>query len=214
MRPTLSLVLMATVTLATTVHASIVQVDVQGTVDFNVFRDGPFMGVPSGAPASITFTLDSDVLTDSPNFPTRGYTIDHSSFVFAAGGASVGLADPFPMGQTPFFVIRNNDPAVDGFLISTNVDNPFGVPISIPGATLGYLSTFQDGSVLPSLDILDAVGSYSLAQMSVFDWSINIGPGMPMGMILDTITITVVPAPATSVVLLGACGMFARRRRR
>jgi hypothetical protein len=193
--------------------ADVVQVEVLGTVEFNQFRSGPFVGVPSGAPASITFLVDSDVFLNSPSFPTRGYTIDQSSFVFAAGSASTGLANPFPPGETPYFVIRNDDPAVDGFLVSTSVDQPFGVPLPIPGATLNYLTTLADDTFLPSLDILDAVGTYSIAQISVFDWSVNIGPGTPMGMIFDTITISVVPAPGIGTLALLACAMAWRRRR-
>ncbi len=193
--------------------AEIVRVEVLGVVEFNQFRDGPFVGVPSGAPASITFLVDSTDFVNSPNFPTRGYTIDHSSFVFAAGSASTGLADPFPPGQTPFFVIRNNDPAVDGFLVSTSVDQPFGVPLPIPGATLDYLTTLADDTFLPSLDILDAVGTYSIAQISSFDWSVNIGPGTPMGMIFDTITISVVPAPTAGGMSLLVGAVLCRRRR-
>jgi len=44
----------------------------------------------------------------------------------------VPLQSPFPVGQTPYFVIRNNDPAVDGFYISTDVDGPNSLPLA-PG---------------------------------------------------------------------------------
>jgi hypothetical protein len=103
-------------------------------------------------------------LVNSASFPTRGYVIAEDQFTLTLGPVTVGLQDPFPAGQQPFFVLRDNDPAVDGFFVSTNVDFPNGLPLDEPGGLdpffrlgceLGYT-----GDTLSSLDILDALGVY------------------------------------------------------
>jgi hypothetical protein len=195
-------------------RADIVQIDITGTVDFNAFGSGPFAGVPSGAPASLRFQVDSANFLNSAGVPTRGYVILQPTLVFQAGAGSTTLLSPFPAGQTPYFVLRDNDPAVDGFFISLGTDLPAPLPLAFnPNAGINFLSTFQGGTTLSSLDILGAVGTYNLAQMSVFNWGISIGPGDPMGMIFDQITIAVVPAPGSGLCLTGM-GLLALRRRR
>ena len=68
------------------------------------------------------------------SFPTRGYSIIPSSFTLTVGSATVGLATPYPAGDTPYFVIRDNDPGVDGFLLASHPDvgAPDGVWIDEP----------------------------------------------------------------------------------
>jgi hypothetical protein len=72
------------------------------------------------------------------------------------GGNPVTLDNPQPFGPA-YFVLRNNDPAVDGFLLSRNVDFPQPVSVHIPGLSptheLDFLRTFNDGTPLPSLDL-------------------------------------------------------------
>lgn len=204
----------AAVALAMPASAAIVKVTIDGSVDFNGFTSGPFAGVQSGAAASMSFLLDSDVFVNSGSFPTRGYNIDKASWTFTAGTGSITLQNPYPAGQTPYFVLRNNDPAVDGFFISENVNTFSGLDTSITNADMAWHATYG-GSTLSSLNILDAVGSYSLAGISVFNWTIDIGPGTPMGMIYETMTIEVIPAPAALPLLgLGALVAGGRRRRR
>ena len=176
-------------------RAEVVQVEILGTVDYNVYASGPFAGVPSGAPAALRFQVDSNNFLNSASFPTRGYVITQASFTFQAGAASTTLYSPFPAGQTPYFVLRNNDPAVDGFFISMGTDFPAPLPLQYnANAGMNFLVTYG-GTTLNSLDILSAVGTYTFAGISVFDWRISVGPGDPMGMIFDTITISVLPAP-------------------
>lgn len=194
--------------------AELVRVEVVGIVEYNVFPSGPFFGVPADSPAMISFVVDSDDYLDSPNFPVRGYVVDAGSFAFTAGGVSVGLADPLPKGLTPYFVIRDNDPGVDGFFLSSNVEWPVTLPIAIPNATLSYEVSTQEASVLPSLDVLDAIGTYTLDQMGSFSWGVEIGPGSPMGMIFDRITISRVPAPGAFAWAMAMGGVLAWRRRR
>lgn len=198
--------------LAASVDAAIVKVTVSGTVEFNLFSSGALGGVPSGSAAEMSFLLDSTNFVNDGLFPTRGYAIDKASWSFTAGNGSITLQNPYPAGQTPYFVLRNNDPAVDGFFISENTSNFSGLDTSITNADMAFHATYGGGT-LDSLDILDAVGSYSLAGISVFNWTIDIGPGTPMGMIYDTMTIEVIPAPA-AFPLLGLAALCGGRRRR
>jgi hypothetical protein len=204
---------LAAVALALPASAAIVKVTIDGSVDFNGFTSGPFAGVQSGAAASMSFLLDSDVFMNSGVFPTRGYNIDKASWTFTAGTGSITLQNPYPAGQTPFFVLRNNDPAVDGFFISENVNFLGGLDTSITNADMAWHATYG-GNTLSSLNILDAVGSYSLAGVSVFNWTIDIGPGTPMGMIYEKLTIEVIPTPAVLPLLALGAGVAGGRRRR
>jgi len=205
--------LVAATTLSASVDAAIVKVTVEGSVDFNGFTSGPLGGVPAGAPASMSFLLDSSNFVDSGLFPTRGYVIDQASWIFNAGAGSITLQNPYPAGQTPYFVLRNNDPAVDGFFISENVNDFGGLDTSIPNADMAFHATYGGGT-LSSLNILDALGSYDLTGLTVFNWTIDIGPGTPMGMNFSKLTIELVPAPAALPMLaLGALLGGVRRRR-
>lgn len=166
-----------------------VHVEIKGTVEFNAFASGALAGVPANAPASIRFDVTTDNWVNSPTYPVRGYRIETGTFRFNAGSATVPLTLPVPGGATPFFVIRDNDPAVDGFVLSTNVDIPVGLPVNtgVTNCTLDFLRTFDVGTVFPSRNILSILGYYGFEQMSSFDWSINRGPGTPMGMIYESI---------------------------
>ena len=138
--------------------ADLVEVTVTGEVGFSVIG-GDHSGVSPGDPVVMRFVLDSAEFADSPNFPTRGYTIDPATFEMSVGGAAVVLEDPQPFGPA-YFVIRDNDPAVDGFLISRNIDVPLPVQVDIPGLApthdLDFLVTYPETQV-SSLDLLDAL---------------------------------------------------------
>ena len=64
-----------------------------------------------------------------------------------------------------------------------------------------------------SLNIEDAAGTYDLTGLSVFNWTIGRfgNPGAEYN--YETLTITVIPAPA-GVALLGLGGLVLARRRR
>lgn len=196
-------------------HASMVLVEIAGTVEFNQVAAPPIGSLAAGTAVVLSFLVDSDIFVNSPTYPTRGYAIEQASFSLAGGGVSVGLQSPFPAGQVPYFVIRNDDPAVDGFFIARSVDFPIGVPL---GQT-GFFGTFsQDfsvtygGGLLESLDILDAVGTYAYGGLEGYNWTIDDGPASPVSIGFESISISVVPAPATAAMLVlgGAAG---RRRR-
>lgn len=169
-----------------------VRVTWNGEVEFNQINPAP-LGTPSpGEGLSISFLLDTDDFVDSPNFPTRGYVIDQGSFEMAFESVTVGLASPFPAGATPYFVIRDNDPAVDGFFISTNVEAPEALPLEQQGVFDTFAvrtSVTYGGDALPGLDLLDALGDYDFTGLTVFGFAVTDGPFEPMGMIFESLSI-------------------------
>ena len=191
-----------------------VLVEIAGTVEFNQVTAPPIGSLTAGTAVVLSFLVDSDDFANSPTYPTRGYVIDQASFSLAGGGVSVGLQSPFPDGEVPYFVIRNDDPAVDGFFIARSVDFPIGVPLGQTGVFGTFSQDFSvtyGGGLLESLDILDAVGTYEYAGLKGYNWTIDDGPFSPMSIGFESITISVVPAPATvAMLLLG--GAFGRRR--
>lgn len=216
---TKKLIIAALCAAAATANATVVRVDVVGEVDFNVIRSGQFAGMAPGTPATMSFLLDSNNFQNGTLFPTRGYVIDEASFDLTIGGSSAGMASPYPAGQTPYFILRNNDPAVDGFLLGSNPDAGFpdGVWTDSPALIdtsfhALFLATYG-GSTLSSLDIVDAAGTYTFAGLTVFNWGLDDAGNQPMGLIFDHFTIEVVPAPASAGLLLGLGGLALRRRR-
>lgn len=189
--------LAATLLLAAPARAALVQIEWKGEVDFNQTRSGQFFfGQGPGSPVLISMTVDSNVFTNSSTFPTRGYAI--SSFSMQVGAVTTGLQSPFPAGQTPYFVIRNNDPAVDGFYLSTDVDGPTDLPLAPPGRFSQFMShatVTYVGTRLPSLDILSALGVYDYTGLTVFGFSIVDGPFDAIGINFTQLTISTVAVP-------------------
>jgi len=198
--------------------ATTVKIEVVGSVDFNGIHTGEFGGIPSGAPASMSFLVDSNIFTDGTFFPTRGYAIDPASFVLNIGNASAGMLQPYPSGETPYFVIRDNDPAVDGFLLASDPDAgwPNGVWTDSPARFdptfhALFLATYG-GDRLASLDIMQALGTYTFDGLSVFNWGLDDAGNQPLGLIFDSFTISAVPAPGAAA-MLALAAPAARRRR-
>jgi hypothetical protein len=182
-----------------------VEVTITGEVEFNQINSGPLAAVNAGETATTSFIIDSSVFDDNPNFPTRGYDIDQGSFSLAFDSVTVGLQAPFPIGQTPYFVIRNDDPAVDGFFLSTILDGPMGVPTDVTGGFGQFIDAFSvtyTGDTLTSLNILDALGTYDFTNLTVFNYTIDDGPFNPLGIVFEQMTIAepagnAVPAVST-----------------
>ena len=62
--------------LATRVQGgTLVQVEINGFVEFNQINDPPLANVSNGADATVSFLLDTDLFVDGAMFPTRGYQI-------------------------------------------------------------------------------------------------------------------------------------------
>ena len=189
-------------------QAAVVKVTVTGPVDFCVIQGG-LTNVPDGAPVSMSFNVDSNNFVNSPNFPTRGYGIDLSSFALDVGGVNVPVVVPTPSGQPAYFVLRDNDPAVDGFFISDgNVDFPFPLAVTIPGLApvheLDFSVGYSNGNQISSLNILDAVGTYDLSSIGSYLWTIGRfgNPGAEFA--YQQITISVVPEPTSAVLSISA----------
>jgi len=176
----------------------LVEVTAQGTVEFNSITALPLGDADPGEPITVQFVVDAAKFTDSPSFPTRGYEIDKTTFSISFPSSSIGLESPFPAGQKPYFVLRNDDPAVDGFMISTSYDFPLGVPLDQAGVFGAFVHNWYvtyDGTTLPTLDILDALGVYTFDGLEVFNWSVEDGPAEPLGVLFDQLEIALSGAP-------------------
>jgi opacity protein-like surface antigen len=185
---------------ASSAPAVIVHVEITGAVEWNLFPSGPLAPARPGDPARITFDVDSNDFLDSPTWPTRGYRIIVPSFLMTAGSAQIRLTNPPPAGRVPFFCLRDNDPRVDGFLVSTVVDYPIGVLMDVgyPNMGLEFLRTFTIDTVWDGLDILGALGDYAFENMSSYNWTIGQGEGYVFGAEYRTIRLWIdaPPCPA------------------
>jgi len=187
------LIVVCMLALAAPILADAVQVEITGEVEFNQVSTGPFAAVVAGDAVSVMFALDSNDYLDSPSFPTRGYVIDVASFTATYGSVAVGLQDPFPGGTVPYFVLRDNDPAVDGFFLSTGTDFPAALPLDVEGNLGPFGQNFSvgyDGDTLTSLDILDAVGTYDYTGLTNFYFTVGDGPFDAIGLIFGQLTIS------------------------
>jgi hypothetical protein len=198
-------------------QGEIVNVTVTGVVEFSVIQ-GNQTSVPDGAPVQMSFNLDSNVFTNSALHPTRGYNVILNSFSLSVGGQPIQITNPQPGGNTAYFVLRNNDPAVDGFFLSTgSVDLPFPVGVNVPGIAqpheLNFSATYTNPATLPSLNILDALGTYNLSGISSYNWTVGTFGTNGAEYAYQTMTISVIPAPG-ALALLAIGAMMPRRRRR
>ncbi|MGH7180095.1 MAG: hypothetical protein ACREJC_22145 [Tepidisphaeraceae bacterium] len=97
-------------------RADMVHVEVKGPVDDNVIG-GAMAGTLSGMPVTMGFHVDSTIFTNSGSFPVRGDEIDLNSFSMTVGAVPVPVVIPQSV-PSAYFVLRDNDPAVDGFYVS------------------------------------------------------------------------------------------------
>ena len=177
--------------------ADIVEVKVTGTVVFNAINSGPLDPVSGGDAVEVTFRVDSDVFTDGVPGDTRGYEVIQSSFSMEFDTpVSVGLLDPFPPGQTPFFTLVEGFPVSDGFFLSTSPFSPGGVPLEATpfqlNHSLGYV-----GTTLSTLDILDALGTYDFTGLTSFGFNIwaSFPDNVALEMDFSQMTLTLVDGP-------------------
>lgn len=196
-------------------RATPVLVEIRGDVFSNQVSTGPLGNVNAGETVTYSFTLDSEDFVNG-SFPTRGYAINLNSFALNfSSGTSIGLSPSF--AGPAYFVIRNNDPATDGFFLSQGLDFPSGLDLNQSGVFGNFAASFSvsyTGDTLSSLNILDAVGTYDFTGLTVFGMGIDDGPfeGV-VGIDFSSMTISVVPAPS-AMALLGLGGLTLVRRRR
>ena len=194
---TLMTTLAATLILIATAQANPVMVSATGSVVFNGVTTPPLSGVTSGQRAIVSFMVDSNNFVEGVPGDTRGYPIDQASFWLSfSGGVAVGLLDPFPAGETPYFSLVEGFPVSDGFFISTSPVSPGGVPLAQSplefNLDLGY-----DGATLGSLDILAARGTYDFGGLTRF--SFNLWQVFPdnVRMEIDFENLTIADAPVS-----------------
>ena len=200
--------------LAGSAQAALVDVEVTGTVFFNGINEAPLSGVSFGDSVVVAFQVDSEHFVDGVPGDTRGYLIDGPSFTVTFGGdLGMGLIDPFPAGETPYFGVVDGFPVSDGFFISTSTTSPGGVPLEQDPFNLGF-NVGYEGDTLSSLDILDAVGTYGFDGLTNYGFSLwSVFPeNQAMGIDFESMTISV-PGPGT-LVLLVPLAFGVRRRRR
>ena len=205
----------ASCAIAASAMAETYNVEINGFVEYNQVGFGSFGDVNPGDAATYSFQIDSTDFMNSDSFNTRGYAINPDSFNLTMGSVSMGLDLPF--ADTPYFVLRNDDPGVDGFFLTHGgVDWPAGLALEEPG---GIAPNFEamfpvgyEGDTLDSLNIEDAAGEYTFDGLTNFYFVILDGPFEPIGMIFDSMTITTVPAPATAIALLPFLAGARRRR--
>jgi len=155
-------------------------VDIHGLIIGNQVSVSEVANLNPGDTITYSFAFSPSDFEDSGVFPIRGYRIDQDSFrITSSGGVSIGIRSPYPAGATPMFVVRDNDPAVDGFFLSESIG---GFPSAINTDQDGVLGDFEarfnvtyTGDTLSSLDIFDAVGSYDFTGLTVFGMGINDG---------------------------------------
>lgn len=212
-----SLLAAALATSALGAQAVDVLVTVTGTVDYNMIR-GDLTGIPAGAPVTMQFTVDSTQSLDNPQWPTRGYRIAPASFSLSVDGAAVTMDDPQPYADA-WFVLRNDDPAVDGFFVSQgSLDYPLPLSVHVGGLApeheLNFSRTFTGTQTLQSLDILEAQGHYGFEDMSSYMWTLGRFGNYGAEFVYESITIAAaVPEPATLALLAGGLLVVARRVR-
>jgi hypothetical protein len=197
-------------------HAAIVDVIVTGQVAYNQISDEPLGNVAQGADVVMFFQVNSNSYVDDPNSHTRHYIVDPQSFSLSFDSVvQVGLQNPFPNGDTPYFSLV--DGATDGFFVHSTTE-PFGMRLSQDP----YQVRFELGygaDALDSLDIMDARGVYDLDGLldSRFEiWKLT-PSAVVMGLDFQSMTIRTpqeTPVPAAAWLLASALLGLAGWRRR
>jgi hypothetical protein len=123
----------------------------------------------------------------------------------------MGLLDPYPPGETPYFTLVEGFPVSDGFFVSSSPSSPGGVPLAQTPVELNLLLGYT-GDTLSSLDILDALGTYDFDGLTQFGF--NLWSNFPDNVVMEMefTQMTIIPEPMTLVLL--ACGGFLLIRRR
>lgn len=207
LRRSIAATLVAWLTATVPLAAQEFEVRWHGHVEYNQITSGALAAVHANDPVLITLRVDAANFINSPTFPTRGYPAVAGTYAYQIGSVALGLQNPYPAVPPPMLVLRNDDPAVDGFLLSTNVDVPLGIPLDqtgIFGALEAYTYVTYGGTTLSSLDVANAVGTYDFTGLSVFGFAIQDGPFDPVGLIFDKLEIAPFVPPNCGYAAYGA----------
>jgi hypothetical protein len=199
--------LLAALSCASLAFAQEFQVKWHGHVEYNLITSGALGAVSASDPVLISLRVDAANFVNSPNFPTRGYPAVAGTYSYQIGSLALGLQTPYPAVPPPMLVLRNNDPAVDGFFLATNVDFPVGIPLDVNGsfgALKAYTTVTYGGALLSSLDVAGAVGTYDYTGLSVFGFTLQDGPFDPVGLVFDKLEITPYTPPNCGYSTYGA----------
>jgi hypothetical protein len=177
--------------------AETVTIEFHGEVEYNQINSGVFADVNSGDLVLATFTVESDNFVDSDTYGVRSFPIDLGSFALTIGTVGpIPLVDPQPDGLTSYFVLRNDDPAADGFFVGNDPEWPYINPaLDVPAQIDPYFGFHwevgYEGDVLASRDILDAVGTYDYTGLTSFYTTIADAWADAMGLIYTQTVISV-----------------------
>lgn len=189
------------------VHASPVRVELRGCVTRNQVHPPASFNediVRRGDLGVVSFLVDSENFQSPAIVNTRGYVIDPASYTLtfytATGTVVERLLNPYP--GTPYFVLRNGDPVVDGFFVSTD---DLGTPeiylyLTERGRAIFQqtLETSYTENTLHSLDINDAIGTYGYTGLQRFYFTLV--DTEVDALIFDYHTLTISPEPAPAPV--------------
>jgi len=169
-----------------------VEVKATGTVSWNYFFHS-LWDVLEGSAVELTFRVESETFLDAGE-SRRAYVIDPGSFELVFETHTISLyGAPHGFVETPYFVIRDDDAGADGFFVSSDVDSVVGVYLAASGAYATPRSRLQvesDTDLLSSSSLLDALGSYDASDLDLFPWVLDDDIFEPMGINLETLTIT------------------------
>ena len=201
-------------------HADSYLIQMTSSVDSTDRSTGISGVMPVGSPVVMSFTVDSNNFLNSGAYHTRGYVIDPTSFVLSANGVNLDVA----LSSPTYFVLRNNDPKVDGVFLSSGTDFDTSFATAVPGMSqafyFNYHQTWTGGNQFSSLNIGDAVGTLGPQNISVYQMDLELANGY-VAATFDIPTITIraisaVPEPASyglmAVGLLALAGVARRRR--
>ncbi|GDY00522.1 hypothetical protein LBMAG48_29250 [Phycisphaerae bacterium] len=175
-----------------------IRVTVTGQVESNGFASGTFAGLGAGTPVVMTIDLDSTDFLDSPHLPgrTRGYRFGPTNFSLRVGNVVTTLrSNPQPAA---YFVLRNDDPRVDGFFLSQGTDIDTQIPLAMTPNNFGIAFSRTFGNVPPvgpdptlgSLRLYDAIGTWGFENISSYNFTIELNENVtPLLFAYETITI-------------------------